>query len=118
MTLLWLLLSCTLHQSHGRTHAHRPPTNEQPLKLHPVVAARAKAFVDEYVVVKNPRTLEFKNDLGKVELSLESESGSVRNFSVSPVLVRACGCQHMHALARTMRVTVQTIPSSRVVLRL
>ena len=40
-------------------------------------------------MVKNPRTLEPKNHLGKVELSLECESGAVRNFSVPTALVRA-----------------------------
>lgn len=77
-------------RSHLLCHdAARPQTTDQTVKFHPVVEQHASAFVDKYAVVKNPRTLEFLNDLGKVELTLESEDGSVRDFAVSTVLVRS-----------------------------
>ena len=63
----------------------RKATAEESLALHPTVRDRAEAFAKEYSVLKNPRRLEWRPALGLVQLQLELEDGTSKQFSVSPL---------------------------------
>jgi curved DNA-binding protein CbpA len=49
------------------------------LQLHPSVQDKLKEFSDAYSVLKNPRKLDFKPQLGTVHLQLEFDGVSVLN---------------------------------------
>jgi len=53
------------------SHHFWPPLQEEELVLHPSMAGRVGAFASAYSVLKNPRKLEWKPQLGLVMLDLE-----------------------------------------------
>eukprot|EP00624_Nannochloropsis_granulata_P001879 evm.model.NODE_19120_length_25721_cov_24.254967.5 len=53
------------------SHHFWPPLLEEELVLHPKIAGRVAAFASAYSVLKNPRKLEWKPQLGLVTLDLE-----------------------------------------------
>ncbi|CAN0530679.1 unnamed protein product, partial [Ectocarpus sp. 8 AP-2014] len=54
------------------------------MRLHPRMQDRLAAFGKAYSVIKNPRLLVWKKQLGVVELNLDF-NGVERSFSVSPL---------------------------------
>jgi len=53
------------------SHHFWPPLQEEELALHPTMAGRMTDFASAYSVLKNPRKLEWKPQLGLVTLDLE-----------------------------------------------
>lgn len=67
-------------------HFWPPLQGNDTLKLHPAVESRLKRFADEYAVLRNPRILDWRHGLGRVEIELSFDDGPSREFRVSPEL--------------------------------
>lgn len=63
-----------------------PTLHGEDLKLHHKVQGIAERFAYSYHVLKNPRQLVWKPNLGTVMLDLEFEDGQTRNYTVSTCL--------------------------------
>jgi len=63
-----------------------PTLHGEDIKPHPEIQRRMDAFSREYSILKNPRQLSWKTNLGIVELELEFDDGASKNFSVNPFL--------------------------------
>jgi anaphase-promoting complex subunit 2 len=67
------------------SHHFWPPLQEEELQLHPRMAARFEKYGESFSVLKNPRKLDFKQQLGSVHLELDFDNGVSRAFTVAPV---------------------------------
>ncbi|CBN77335.1 Putative subunit of the Anaphase Promoting Complex Putative subunite of the Anaphase Promoting Compl [Ectocarpus siliculosus] len=72
------------------------------MRLHPRMQDRLAAFGKAYSVIKNPRLLVWKKQLGVVELNLDF-NGVERSFSVSPL--HATLIMHFEGKAETWRLS-------------
>ncbi|GBG30278.1 Anaphase-promoting complex subunit 2 [Hondaea fermentalgiana] len=63
-----------------------PTLHGDEINLHPLVKQRMEAIAHEYSVLKNPRQLNWKTNLGMVELELEFDDDQCKTFTVSPIL--------------------------------
>mmetsp|Transcript_7225 Transcript_7225/g.11973 ORF Transcript_7225/g.11973 Transcript_7225/m.11973 type:complete len:739 (+) Transcript_7225:1-2217(+) len=63
-----------------------PTLHGDDIKPHPVINKRMEAIAHEYAVLKNPRQLNWKSNLGMVSLELEFDNNQTKTFTVSPML--------------------------------
>jgi hypothetical protein len=80
-----MYIHCTT-VTHTYIYTIQQPTLQiitKPLQLHPRVQRRLDAFAEAYGVLKNPRKVDFKPQLGTVTLELEFDNG---------VSAWCCGC--------------------------
>mmetsp|Transcript_10066 Transcript_10066/g.17694 ORF Transcript_10066/g.17694 Transcript_10066/m.17694 type:complete len:842 (-) Transcript_10066:19-2544(-) len=63
-----------------------PTLHGEDIKPHPVINERMNAISHEYSVLKNPRQLVWKTNLGLVHLELEFDDNQVKEFTVNPLL--------------------------------
>ena len=57
------------------------------MQLHPSLDQKLKTYSEEYSVLKKPRKLNLLPQLGQVELTLDFEDGTSRDFCVTPLQV-------------------------------
>jgi anaphase-promoting complex subunit 2 len=62
-----------------------PSLTQDGMQLHPQLDQKLKRYSDEYSILKKPRKLNVLPQLGQVELTLDFEDGSSRDFVVSPL---------------------------------
>ena len=62
-----------------------PTLHGQDIELHPLIQNRMKVIAHEYSVLKNPRQLVWKTNLGMVHLELEFNGGQTKEFTVAPI---------------------------------
>uniref|UniRef100_A0A7S2SKH5 Anaphase-promoting complex subunit 2 n=1 Tax=Mucochytrium quahogii TaxID=96639 RepID=A0A7S2SKH5_9STRA len=63
-----------------------PTLHGEDIEPHPDIKKKMSAISHEYSVLKNPRQLVWKSNLGIVQLELEFDEGQKKTFTVNPML--------------------------------
>ncbi len=63
-----------------------PGLHGEDIQVHPAIQKRMKDVSHEYSVLKNPRSLVWKTNLGLAHLELEFDNGKTKDYYVNPLL--------------------------------